>query len=122
MLNKFKDITKQQIRSLGYELCKVPVPGRFNKNYLYYKRLYDSIKNIEGDIVECGVGKGISFLTLVNLVKEEGLGRKIYGFDSFEGFPEPSQYDKSAVRNSRKGDWNYETIESIKNLSLLRGV
>lgn len=45
----------------------------------YFKELYDKIRNIDGDIVECGVAYGGSLYILGALVKGEGKGRKIYG-------------------------------------------
>lgn len=82
----------------------------------YFKDLYDKIKNIEGAVVECGIAYGGSFIILGALVKDEGKGRKIYGFDSFEGFPEPTTKDKSEYRIIRKGEYNDASEEKIKKL------
>ena len=77
-------------------------------NVIYWKDIFEKVKDINGDIVECGVGRGRSLIIIsaINslLDKNEGGDRKIYGYDSFEGFPEPTKEDKS-IRNSRKGDW-----------------
>lgn len=87
-------------------MIKIPLPtftavqvGRF----LFFKRMLDLVSDIEGDIVECGVGKGRSLLLLALLCREEEKGRQIWGFDSFEGFPEPTEEDTSP-RNARKGE------------------
>ena len=89
------------------QMIKIPLPtftaveiGRF----LFFKRLLDLVKGVEGDIVECGVGRGRSLLYLALLYREEEKGRQIWGFDSFEGFPEPSEEDTSP-RNPRKGQY-----------------
>ena len=67
------------------------------------------IEKIPGDIVECGVGRGRSILILATLndllSSSESGQRKIYGYDSFAGFPEPTAEDKSA-RNPKKGEWS----------------
>ena len=42
---------------------------------------------IDGDIVESGVYKGSSLLAMGLLLKEIGSSKKVYGFDSFSGFP-----------------------------------
>ena len=75
--------------------------------------LLQSIKNviqnrIEGDIVECGVGNGqsLSFILFNLIYSKEHLNRKYIGFDSFQGFPEPSEEDNSR-RNPKKGDWSH---------------
>ena len=86
-------------------MLKIPLPtftvvevGRL----LYYKRLLDLVSDIEGDVVECGVGQGRSLFYFALLCREEERGRQIWGFDSFEGFPEPAEEDVSA-RNPKKG-------------------
>lgn len=59
---------------------------------------------IPGDIVECGVGRGVSFFLLGLWANSLGLDKKLYGFDSFKGFPEPSSKDAS-FRHPRRGEW-----------------
>jgi len=85
----------------------------------YFKEIFDFVERLDGDIVECGVGGGFSLLTLCSLVASSRNSRKIYGFDSFEGFPEPSKKDFSTElavkRNVKKGE-NFFTIESVKRL------
>ena len=82
--------------------------------------LYDSINNVDGNIVECGVGQGRSFLTLADLVYRETGQRILWGFDSFEGFPEPSIEDQSE-RNPKKGEWNLSSPDTIRALLIERG-
>lgn len=89
-------------------------------HFLYFKEVYNLIADVKGDVVECGVGYGYSFFELCCLVYLENKGRKIYGFDSFEGFPEPSEEDKSP-RNPRKGEWNVSTAETIEMLLTKKG-
>tara|TARA_Y100000768_G_C23977783_1_gene684001 strand:- start:340 stop:1068 length:729 start_codon:yes stop_codon:yes gene_type:complete len=87
-------------------------------NVIYWMRYFDLIKNIEGDIIECGVGRGRSLITLMTLNKlfseiNPSLKRKIIGLDSFEGFPEPTAQDKSS-RNPKKGEWNESPNKEFK--------
>lgn len=63
------------------------------RRMLYQQRLYDSIKNVDGDIVEFGVGVGGTFINWCTLVYDSMDKRQIWGFDSFEGFPEPTPED-----------------------------
>lgn len=83
--------------------------GRF----MFFKRMMDLVKDVEGDVVECGVGRGISFSFLALLCRHEGKGRRLWGFDSFEGFPEPTEKDSSA-RRVKKGQ-NYFEMERVLN-------
>jgi hypothetical protein len=90
---------------------------------VYWLRLFDQIQSVEGDLVECGVGRGRSLITLLSLnlyfKMTGGISRCMYALDSFQGFPEPTKEDKSR-RNPKKVDWsqspngNFEY--SIENL------
>jgi len=68
-------------------------------------------KNLpRGAVVECGVGKGISFIGLAYLAEQSD--REIYGYDSFEGFPDPTPEDTSP-RNPKKGEWRGTSKEDV---------
>ena len=72
---------------------------------IYFSFLYEQIKDIEGSIVECGVGSGHSLILLGFLVRQEGKARRLYGFDSFElGFPQPKTWDLSSDWQPAAGD------------------
>lgn len=58
--------------------------GPFSSFFNFVKENHDEI---EGDIVESGVYKGNSLLAMGLLLKEIGSSKKVYGFDSFSGFP-----------------------------------
>lgn len=76
---------------------------------IYWLKLFNQISHIEGDIVECGVGRGRSLITLLSLNLyfrlTGGLKRCVFALDSFEGFPEPTKEDQSR-RNPKRGDWS----------------
>ncbi len=81
----------------------------------YFKEVYDRAQNVDGDVVECGVAYGGSLLILGALIKQEGKGRVLYGFDSFQGFPEPTAEDES-FRKPQKGEYGDASMERIKKL------
>ena len=62
---------------------------------LFFQDLLYQVQNVEGSIVECGVGWGrsIAHLALHTFTDPRLPDRNIFGFDSFEGFPEPSEED-----------------------------
>jgi hypothetical protein len=84
---------------------------------VYWLKFFEMTKNIPGDIVECGIGRGRSLLIIAALntflSKEEGGQRRIFGYDSFEGFPEPTIEDKSP-RNPKKGEWSHSPSGKYK--------
>jgi len=121
----------------------------FNKsnilNTLYWFDIAKVIEKVDGVIVECGVGRARSLINLIvtfNLYSNfKGFSkRKIFAFDSFEGFCEPSVHDIS-IRNPQKGQWarspknefeyNEENIikviksagliEEVKDVSFIKG-
>jgi hypothetical protein len=51
-------------------------------------------KNIDGDLVECGVAMGSQIGAFqLALVEKQALNRKIWAFDSFEGIPLAGEFD-----------------------------
>ena len=67
--------------------------SRLNKIINHYEML-KKIKNVNGDIVELGVFKGISIIRLAQM--RDSLKIKIYGFDSFGNFKfKTIRYDKT---------------------------
>ena len=116
-------------RRIGYRINRIqkePPYKPLSINYwwltqlLYFQDVFELVADVQGDIVECGVGYGHSLFKLCCLAHYEDKGRKIYGFDSFEGFPEPSEEDRSS-RNPQKGQWNVATVETIEQLLIEGG-
>lgn len=85
-----------------------PVLVGWMRQFRYFIFLYDDLirRDIMGDIVECGLGEGNTFAMLAYLMGSENrqLPRTLWGFDSFEGWPEPDASDTSP-RNPQKGEW-----------------
>lgn len=67
----------------------------FGRTYGLFS-LIREIKDVEGDIVEFGLGNGKSFFTWASALKYFGIKKTIYGFDSFEGFPKAANEDLGA--------------------------
>lgn len=67
---------------------------RFLALYEIFKR----VQHVKGSIVECGVFRGFGTMTWAKLsaiLEPVNLTRRIYGFDSFGGFPSVSEVDKT---------------------------
>ena len=87
-------------------------------NAVYWWEYFREINHVEGDIVECGVGRGRSLITLASINKlvstlNSSQERKIFALDSFEGFPEPTEFDQS-LRNPKKGEWSFSPNNEFK--------
>jgi len=63
---------------------------------IYFGRLLASIRDIDGAIVECGVGQGRGLAMWTSLSLLEPRERQIWAFDSFEGFPKLSDKDQAS--------------------------
>lgn len=93
-------------------------------NVLYWNNFFEMIHSLEGDIVECGVGRGRSMIAILALQQfyKATQEREVYALDSFEGFPEPSVEDQS-YRAPKKGEWsrspNNQFNYSIENLKII---
>lgn len=106
-MNLAKRLLDQEIKANGSE-SHVKVRRRIYKQFLRgypvefsfeYGRIYGlfnavkSMENVEGAIVEFGVGNGRSMFTWACALKFFGISKTIYGFDSFEGFPAANEKD-----------------------------
>src|SRR5207249_11745153 len=67
---------------------------RFLAHYEIFKR----ILRVKGSIVQCGVNRGYGLMAwakLSALLEPTNLTRRIYGFDTFSGFPSVSDKDRT---------------------------
>ena len=79
-------------------------------------QLLNETAQVKGDIAECGVFQGATFSSFAYTLGKNGDTRKIYGFDSFEGFG-------NIVDNERlQGDTAHIDLETqlFKNTSMKR--
>lgn len=96
------------------------IPGSFQNLIQFIKENHNEI---EGDIVEAGVYRGNSLLSIALFLKQLGSKKKVYGFDTFSGFP-PIHHDKDKIREFDKlfkeKFINEEHLEAVKlNQSIL---
>ena len=61
---------------------------------IYFDFIRNSHKDLKGNIFEFGVFKGNSLLATALLLKNLGSDKRIFGFDSFSGFPSYDEKDK----------------------------
>jgi len=115
---------KKVFKWFGYELHPagtMPMNALQMRNLLYIQHFMSLITGKEGAVVECGVGKGRTFLLFSFFIGQEGKGRKLWGFDSFEGFPEPHAADASK-RNPKAGEWSGTSPADIRLILRRAGI
>ena len=111
-INKF-------LNKFGFEIKKAQkqyITTQFDSvnadRFLHFHNLINLTNGVKGEIVECGVGMGRSLASISLLVKSLRDERSIWGFDSFEGFPEPTEIDLSVDRKPAKGEYSV-SLESV---------
>ncbi len=87
--------------------------------FLSLYELFKKILTIKGSIVECGVCHGFGLMTWANLsavLEPNNLTRRIYGFDTFGGFPSVAQQDKSEYTEIKPGSLSVDSFKELKKL------
>jgi hypothetical protein len=87
-----------------------------------FAALYELFKltlPVKGSIVECGVFRGSSFMTFAQLsaaLEPTNLTRRLYGFDSFGGFPAVSARDCPGRTGAAVGDLAADSYAELSEL------
>ncbi len=119
-ISKFKNISKADIwNSENIYHLKTDV-SRIS-NLINHYEIYKKVTSLPGDVVECGVFKGISltrFLTFREILENKD-SRKIYGLDVFGKFPKPkNQGDKSFLKRWEKKAGDGIDIKELNKILL----
>lgn len=79
-----------------------------NSLHYYFKFLNSKqFKKLDGDVIEAGVFRGKSLITTGLILSNLNSKKKIYGYDSFSGFPSFSIYDR------------HENFEILRNKKII---
>ena len=85
---------------------------RFITLYELFKRALP----VKGSVVECGVFRGFGLMTWAHLsavLEPANLTRRIYGFDSFEGFPAVSAKDANSRQTPERGTLRADSYDEL---------
>ncbi|MBI4419809.1 MAG: class I SAM-dependent methyltransferase [Gemmatimonadetes bacterium] len=89
------------------------------KRFLALYEVFKLVLPVKGSIVECGVFKGfglMSWAKLSAMLEPENLTRRIYGFDTFSGFPAVSENDVNGVEPPQPGGLFADAYEELEAL------
>lgn len=93
------------------------------QNLTRFLALYEIFKRtlpVKGSIVECGVNHGFGLMSWAKfsaIMEPVNLTRRIYGFDTFEGFPGVSEKDRSASSmHVKEGDLAADVHDELTQL------
>ena len=89
--------------------------------FLALYEIFKQVVEVKGSIIECGVHEGFGIMTWAKLsaiMEPVNLTRRIYGFDTFGGFPELDAKDVTdASKHVRAGDLAADSYDEIMQLS-----
>ncbi|MEW6277015.1 MAG: TylF/MycF/NovP-related O-methyltransferase [Candidatus Eremiobacterota bacterium] len=95
--------------------CRLQALTRFMVRHELFRR----VVGVKGSIVECGVFRGGGLMAWANLsaiLEPANFMRRIYGFDTFEGFPSTSEADRSKHNRIATGQLASSSHEELKTL------
>ena len=115
---KIEEIFSQSAEPIEVRLENFPkyVRRQQLKRFLAMYEIFKRVLPVKGSIVECGVLHGfglMSWAKLSTILEPENLTRRIYGFDTFEGFPSVSNNDSSHFAKSRVGDLRAPSYDEL---------
>jgi hypothetical protein len=89
------------------------------KRFLALYEIFKLAMPVKGSVVECGVFRGfgvMSWAKLSAMLEPENLTRRIYGFDSFQGFPSTSGADDNPIARPEPGALCADSYEELQKL------
>lgn len=89
------------------------------KRFLAMYEIFKLVLPVKGSVVECGVFKGFGVMTwakLSTMLEPENLTRRIYGFDTFAGFPAVSTKDANPIAVPEPGGLYADALEELQAL------
>lgn len=89
------------------------------KRFLAMYEIFKLILPVKGSVVDCGVWRGFSLMTwakLSTILEPENLTRRIYGFDSFDGFPSVCLTDKVGLGSAEVGQFRTDCHDELLEL------
>jgi hypothetical protein len=89
------------------------------KRFLAMYEVFKLATPVKGSVVECGVFRGFGLMAWAKLsamLEPENLTRRIYGFDTFDGFPSLAERDRSCFTDASAGDLRANSYDELIQL------
>src|SRR5262249_17935889 len=81
--------------------------------------IFKRVLPVKGSVVECGVFRGSGLMSWANfsaILEPTNLTRRIYGFDTFEGFPAVGPQDRNPTRAAQAGELRSDCFDELTQL------
>jgi hypothetical protein len=95
------------------------VRRQYLKRFLAMYEVFKLTLPVKGSVIECGVYQGfglMSWAKLSAILEPENLTRRIYGFDTFAGFPSVGEKDRSPSGRPAIGGLQADSFDELSNL------
>jgi hypothetical protein len=82
--------------------------------------IFQKALTVKGSVVNCGVFRGFSLMAFAHfsaILEPTNLTRRIYGFDTFSGFPRVGPEDSTRVRSTRSGELAADSHDELIDLA-----
>lgn len=89
------------------------------KRFLALYEIFKLVLPVKGSVVECGVYRGfglMSWAKLSTILEPENLTRRIYGFDTFAGFPSVHVKDHAEFQKAETGELGSNSYDELLQL------
>lgn len=89
------------------------------KRFIAMYEVFKLALPVKGSIVECGVYRGFGVMAWAKLsamLEPENLTRRIFGFDTFRGFPSVADKDRSPFTDTQPGDLCADSYHELLQL------
>jgi hypothetical protein len=115
---KIEEIFNRSPESVEVRLENFPkyVRRQHLKRFLAMYEIFKRALPVKGSVVECGVLHGfgvMSWAKLSTILEPENLTRRIYGFDTYAGFPSVSNQDTAGFGKSKVGDLSATSYDEL---------
>jgi hypothetical protein len=81
--------------------------------------IFKKVLPVKGSIIECGVYSGFGLMSWANMsavLEPNNLTRRIYGFDTFKGFPAIGKKDQSCLMKTKRGQLYSNSFDELQEL------
>lgn len=122
VIPRTKEVWEQYPDALEDKLANFPkyVRRQNMTRFLAQYEIFKKILPVKGSIIECGVYRGgglMAWAKMSAILEPVNLTRRIYGFDSFAGFPAVADQDKGAFsEHVGIGDLNADSKKELEEL------
>ena len=119
-LPRFLGLDVRLARSRKYYLHSSNHNTKHVTRFMHFQHLLKTLHDVEGNIVECGVGPGLSLFDFSMISNAIGKPRRMIGYDTFEGLPDPAPAD--GPWNSRSGGFFCYSIQHVRDELMQAGL